>query len=107
MAQLLESNLLTFTPAKFALLLMAAIALGSGLFTLPAASHKTAQLELGPYPVNGAVGQANGSLTSNYLLDTSYIPTPVVYGPDHRSLPPVEPHMPSAPIRRSYPPLAR
>ncbi len=107
MAHAQKSTLIHLTPAKVTLLLAVAVAIAVGTSQHQAASHPLASTEWAYLPTTSALGQDNGSLTSNFDLETSLTRTPVAHGPDRRSLPPVEPRNPPGTIRRSYPPLAR
>jgi hypothetical protein len=97
----------TFTPKKFVTVLLASliVALATNGRT-PAPRHSSQSSLFGPYPARQAVGQANGSLTSNYYLVADYTPTPVTRVPDRHSVT-IEPQAPPPPVRRNYPPLVR
>ena len=97
----------TFTPKRFATVLLASliVALATTGRT-PAPRHSSQSSLLGPYQTKQAVGQANGSLTSNYYLATNFTPTPVTRVPDRHSAT-IEPQAPPPPVRRNYPPLVR
>ena len=100
-------TLFTFTPAKFATVLLASliVALGTTI-RMPAPHHSTQSGLLGPYPATEAVGQDNGTLTSNFYLATNETPTPVTRVPDRHSST-IEPQAPPPPVHRNNIPLAR
>ena len=102
-------SLLTFTPKKFATLLLAAVIFAFATTNRTPAPHRSTQLDLfGLQPATQAVGQDNGSLTSNYYLDASYTATPVTRTPDRHTVlsEPLAPTPQAPPVRRNYPPLA-
>ncbi len=90
-----------FTPAKFALLALAAIAvtLGADGISAPHQRAAGAANSFMPRPVDSA-GEDFGSFTNSEFL----IPAPLTHVPEHggRSTP-----VPAPIVRRPYPPLAR
>ena len=99
-------TLFAFTPARFAMLLGASVALAV-VTNHPAGSHASAAVDPGlSFHVFEAVGQDNGSLTANLTLPVSYTPAPPSHGTDNRGFPSA-PQGPRPVMRRAYPPLAR
>jgi hypothetical protein len=99
-------TVLEFTPKRFATVLLASLIVAFATTArTPAPRHSSQSSLFGPYPAMQALGQANGSLTSNYYL-ADYTPTPVTRVPDRHAVT-IEPQAPPPPVRRNYPPLVR
>ena len=97
----------TFTPKKFATVLLASLIVAFATTgRTPAPRHSSQSSLFGHYQTREAVGQANGSLNSNYFLVADYTPTPVTRVPDRRSIT-IEPQAPPPPVRHNYPPMVR
>ena len=96
----------TFTPTKFAILTLAAIAAALTANSFSSVDHHSPRADLSSLyrPIEG-VSLVNGRLTSNFYLATSDTPTPLTHSADRRgaALPPEPSNMPyrnSAPLAR-------
>ena len=100
-------SMFAFTPAKFATLLLAALAVALATNNVAPAPHRTPTVDLSAITASEAVGQDNGTLTSSLYLDASYTPAPVARTPDRHTVL-SEPQSPAPqPVRHNYPPLER
>ena len=111
-----EDKLLTylkFTPARLSILAMAAVAITFGTIDQPSPAPSAINTDpSGLFHSTQAIGQDNGSLTSNLYLATFETPSPLTHipitNPDrHGVVLAPTPQTPPPTIRHNYPPLAR
>lgn len=100
-------SVFAFTPLRFAALLVVSVGVSLSTANRPAASIPSSQAEGStPYRVAGAVGQDNGSLTSNLYLRAGYTPTSQMRAADRHGIVSM-PQGPPPMLHHFYPPLAR
>jgi len=93
-------TLFAFTPTKFTLLLLTSVGVTLATANRPATTHNANQATaFGLYPAAQAIGQDNGTLSSNFYLANGYMPA--MHGSErHGSLTPLA-------IRHADLPIAR
>jgi len=80
-------SVLTFTPTKFTVLLVASVGVALTKDNRQLVFKPSPAVELSsPFRVAEAVGQDNGSLTSNLYLQTEYTPMPKMHGADRHGV---------------------
>jgi len=100
-------SVFTFTPLRFAVLLAVSVAASLWASNLPNASRPSTQNSLAsPFRVSEAIGQDNGSLTSNPYLPADYPAMPTTRETDRRGIVSM-PQGPPRSMHHFYPPLAR
>ena len=100
-------SIFAFTPARFAVLLAASVGVTLSTTDRPLVPKASPQSELSsPFRSAEAVGQDNGSLTSNLYLQAIDTPMPSMRGADRHGVIP-SPQGPPPMLHHIYPPVAR